>query len=290
MNNYSSFSTIRRYNWQHRTLAILKLAAFLMFAGRAWQHLFWDAPFRVLLWDQELMESLVGMPWEEYLKSEEINQQIDAIIKVFGGFYAICALVVLFIKQVSKRVGKVLLLGSLSLLFLFVLGWKAKDYQVVQLFEHAVQFMTPIFLYLVVFKKSEPANLAKPVRITVAITFICHGLYALGFPYPQPGNFIDMTMRILGCDQEMASYFLMAAGVLDLIVSLMIFFPPRISNPALLYAVIWGFLTALARTVAYYDAGDIMTSLSQWVFQTAVRVPHALLPALVFFWQTPKIK
>jgi hypothetical protein len=71
-------------------LNILKAATFLLFAGRAWQHLFWDAPFRELLWDQAIMESIVlslrGGTWEEYVTSENTDHFIGTLVFGFGIF------------------------------------------------------------------------------------------------------------------------------------------------------------------------------------------------------------
>ena len=55
-----------KYSNQHIVNKVLRLATFALFAGRAWQHLFWDAPFRALLWDKETMEN-----FDEFKRSLE---------------------------------------------------------------------------------------------------------------------------------------------------------------------------------------------------------------------------
>jgi len=60
---------------------IVQIATVGVFLGRAYQHLFWDAPFRTLLWDQEWMEGIVkgvlGMQWDDYITNISIDESIQ---------------------------------------------------------------------------------------------------------------------------------------------------------------------------------------------------------------------
>ena len=87
---------------------LLRIAAVLLFAGRAWQHLFWDAPFRTLLWDQQIMEGLVlwirGGTWQEYATSEKTDLFIGWVTRGFGAFYSLMAVLTIFVSRKAKNI------------------------------------------------------------------------------------------------------------------------------------------------------------------------------------------
>ena len=95
-------------------------------------------------------------------------------------------------------------------------------------------------------------------------------------------TFDAMTQNILAVDQSIAASFLLIAGIIDLVVSGGIFYKP-ISRYLLIYAAIWGFLTALARPLAYIQAESFFLDLSTWLPAMVYRIPHSLLPLAAFF-------
>jgi hypothetical protein len=267
----------------------LRVATFMLFAGRAWQHLFWDAPFRALLWDQYLMENLVlflrGGTWQEYVTSETADRFIQNTITGFGIFYALMATITLFIG--SKRLAKLTwlyVLSSVALIFLAFLYSKEKFFHAGQFFEYAIQFMLPLFFCYGLSQRIELKKLLLMMKIAIALTFTAHGLYAIGY-YPQPGGFVDMLINIFNITEATAKNILHIAGVLDFIISVTIFIP-RLSKYSLIYAVVWGGLTALARTWANFYIDFPIDSLHQNLYETLYRLPHALVPlAALFIWQ-----
>jgi hypothetical protein len=106
-------------------------------------------------------------------------------------------------------------------------------------------------------------------------------LYALGY-YPIPGNFIDMTINSIGVTEDTAKIFLYAAGVLDILLSILIFVP-KASKYALLYAFLWGTLTAFARVTGYFTSDLILHSLENSFYQALYRIPHGLVPLIIYF-------
>jgi len=78
-----------------------------VFLGRAWQHLYWDAPFRAFLWDEALLSGFVeqwlSMDWEAYITSMEVDKNISWSIKCFGVLYLMGAIISLFIKQLNLK-------------------------------------------------------------------------------------------------------------------------------------------------------------------------------------------
>jgi hypothetical protein len=263
----------------------LRFATFFLFIGRAWQHLFWDAPFRALLWDKDIMESLVltirGGTWQEFVTSESTDHFIQNIIIGFGIFYAFMAILTLFIQKRSKLFSWLYILSSLSLAFLAFLYCKEKFYHAGQFLEYAIQFFLPLFFYYNLTGKISPARLLLFLKIAIALTFTAHGLYAVGY-YPQPGVFMDMLINILPINEVTAKQILIVAGILDFVISIAIFIP-RLAKYALFYAAIWGGLTALARVWANFYLAFPLDSLHQNLYETLYRLPHMLVPLAAFF-------
>ena len=168
-----------------------------------------------------------------------------------------------------------LITGALG--FLFFVSFQQKGYQLPQFFEHSAQLGAPLLLVWVLYRTSNPARVLRGVKVLVAITFLCHGLYAFGWPYPRPPHFVEMVTHSLGVTEAFAHPFLTSAGLLDFLVVLLLFVP-RASRVALWYCVAWGALTSLARIAANVEVEDFASTLSRWWWETAVRTPHALLP------------
>lgn len=271
---------------QRNTLVILlQMAVVSVFLGRAWQHLFWDAPFRTLLWDEGWMkwvvEGLFGMAWEDYITSMKVDDAIQTMIHVTGIFYILCALVAIFIQKAPKWIGKILLLGSTSLILLAALYCKEKFFSVGQFFEFALQVASPAFLYAVIFTELSWRRLLLYMKIATALTFVCHGLYAINF-YPRPGIFVDMILNMLGTDEQTTYTLLYLAGALDFLMSMALFFPIKIARLAALYALVWGLATALARVTSFFDISYAAESLHQWMFETVYRFPHFIIPLVMW--------
>ncbi|MGD1890633.1 MAG: hypothetical protein ACFB15_08560 [Cyclobacteriaceae bacterium] len=242
-----------------RVILLLKLICFALFLGRAWQHLFFSTPM-----DTTLPESA---KW---------------LVPAMGVLYAVLAIVSLLITSRQRWLGYGLLLGSVLLLILSLFSFRNANYQLAQLLEHAGQIGSPVLLYLALFGKMDVARFLFWVKVAVAVTFTCHGLFAAGVFYQQPPHFIAMTMSILGVSEPVARTFLQFAGLMDFVVSIGIFLPTT-ARYCLLYAVAWGFLTALARFAANVQWDALGLSLHQWLYPVVYRLPHAGLPLVALF-------
>jgi len=263
---------------------LLQVAAVCVFAGRAWQHLRFDAPYRTLLWDERWMKSIVaafGKDWSDYVTSPVVDASIDAFTRGMGWFFVLCALCAAGIHRLGRPASWIVTAGGVSLVFLAFLFTKEKFFFAGEFFEFALQCGTPFFLVWLN-RKGEPTHsFIRWLKIATALTFICHGLYATGF-YPRPGSYIEMTMKILHFDEKQSVAFLNVVGTLDFLLSACIFLPWR--NPvliALAYAVFWGTATSIARTWAYFNPEFWGNSLTQWLHETVLRAPHALGPLVL---------
>ena len=125
-----------------RLLLIVQTATVFLFLGRAWQHIFWDAPFRSLLWDEGWMsgvvDSVLNMSWENYITSAEIDSNIQSMISGIGLFYLLCALMALMIQKWKKVAGFFMILGSISLVILAALYCKERFFSMGQFFEYSI--------------------------------------------------------------------------------------------------------------------------------------------------------
>lgn len=265
----------------------MQIATICVFLGRAWQHLVWDAPFRTLLWDENWMSGIItgifNTSWNDYITSPEVDAGIQMTIKSFGVFYLICALMALFIQRWRKIGAVFMYLGSFSLILLALLYCKERFFSVGQFLEYSLQFSSPVLLYFCVKQSYIRSGLIFWMKVFIAFTFVCHGLYAFGY-YPRPGYFTEMTMLILGVSENTAITFLKIAGILDFIIGVGIFLPHKIAKWIMLYAVIWGGLTTLARVVAYVEFDYFWETANQWVFESVYRVPHFTIPLTVWYY------
>jgi hypothetical protein len=266
--------------------ALLRWSCAALFFGRAWQHLRWDAPFRSLLWSQDTMEGIVhrllGLDWQTFATSPTIAAGIATLIKSFGVFYLFCGVAAVLCTPTRRWAQALLILGSVALTFLSYCYYRDKLYRLGEFGEYATQFTLPLLFVWWVCGTFSRDTLLGGFRVAVALTFSCHGLYAVGF-YPTPGEWITMTTTLTGLGDADAFRFVRAAGVLDFVVAGLIFAPWRgIALPALAYTACWGLATAFARSAAFVRWENFSDSTTQWLHETIIRLPHATVPLVLF--------
>ncbi|MEM6700998.1 MAG: hypothetical protein AAF599_21530 [Bacteroidota bacterium] len=254
------------------------------------QHLLFGAPYRTLLWDEAwmswLVEGIFQTPWSDYVTSATIDQNITIATKIIGIFYLLCAIISLFIKKLPRFFSYFLLIGAAGLIFLAFLYYKERFFQLAQFLEYSLQFSSPIFLYW--YSKFPPHQSFNPsilqsIKIAIAITFICHGLYAVGY-YPRPGGFMEMVLNILSLPEAQVNQFLLFVGIMDFIAAVAIFFPRKIAIPAMIYIAFWGFMTTIARVWAYFQSDFWQETLLRWLPESIMRFPHFLIPLFALLW------
>lgn len=273
----------------NKPFELLKLSVILVFIGRAYQHLIWDAPFRAFFWDESLLKPFVegffNVSWGEYVTSLKMDSFIQGTILFFGILYAVAAFSTYKFNFKSNFFKIVIISGGVGLVFLAYLLMKEKFYRLSQFFEYSIQFSIP---FILVYYKKEfvKNNLQTILKILIAAVFVSHGLFAIGY-YPVPGNFLGMVINIFDFSESSARFFLLIAGILDMLVAILIFVP-GISKYALIYASIWGFLTAFARIVAGFYIDFIWLSINLNLFETIYRLPHGLIPLIVLLLNSKK--
>jgi len=276
-------------------LILLRISCFFLFLGRGWEHLYMDAPYRTIFWDQNLLEpyfQLFNLSWDAYIQNIHVDRIISIGVNIIGLFYLSLAVLSLFIKTTWKKSSVLLILGSLSLVTLSLLFYKAKGYKTGQFIEYSIQWLSPTFLYIFLFTRLKKTWFELLLKIAVATTFIGHGLFAIGY-YPTPNYYSFMfnsCMQFLGfkLSPETISTVLWIAGFIDIfIIGIVIFLWKRLAVPVLVYASIWGLLTATARVVAYTYMDPSLHIFMQWMPQTLLRICHGLIPLVLALSLSP---
>jgi len=121
------------------------------------------------------------------------------------------------------------------------------------------------------------------LRLLIALTFTGHGLYAVGF-HPVPANFVFMTQAGLGVGEDVARQLLFGVGVLDFLAAGLLLLPWRRAwLTGLAWIIPWAVLTTFARVWSYSGYVEWDTLIYQWIPEVVVRLPHILLPLVLFF-------
>lgn len=270
-------------------LLILRIAAFLCFAGWTWGHLYWEGPYGVFFWQDNsyaLAEKL-GISWDTFVGSGANDGLIQKAIGLIGWLYLVCAVLTLTVRKHSKWQMAGLIGGSFLLLVLVYAKFLKAQKQLPMLVEHGGQILIPLLLVFALhFGVRHRVTVITAVVAFIA-TFAGHGAYAIGW-WPTPAHFFAMTTVILNTEHDTTWLILRIAGVLDFLICVGIFIP-IFRIPSLLWGVIWGFLTALARPVAGMSTDLLYWGADQFIHEFILRGPHYLIPLyLCLLWWKPQ--
>lgn len=287
-------NTIKKHNkklsiQKNLWFGVFVLSVFFIFLGRGYQYIFWDAPYRVILWSENLMEPIINIfynSWDDYAKDIRLTNIIQYFIKVQGIIFVFLAVFLLWkINLFNKFCFRLLYLYACLHIFLLSILNSLEHYgKIFSFLEHATQLSIPILFYILLQKKESTEEkellVLKWAKPAIAVTFLSHGIYALGF-HPVPGRFVDMTILILDCTETTARLFLQIAGMLDVVVAVGVFLP-KINKYIFLYAFFWGIATALARIWGYIEWDNLTHSIHTRLFLVLYRLPHGLLPLICY--------
>ena len=259
--------------------------------------------FSSVLWDESIYDvfaSSFAANRSEFINSVGLQNNI-----IFAGILVSAALIIValgslfifiktdffrttFIFKFKKTQFILCCVGFMSIFGIAFLKFVGRGYQLPQLVEWGIQYLSPFIFYL--YFTGRELRAFKLGIVATAMTFGGHGVYALGFGVGVPSYFLDMTIAFFGLSELFAANFLRLAGVLDLLIVLGCFYflvfgynrrEHRVafwlSYFVLCWAVLWGAITALAR-VFIIPSFTLDLSLVYWFFETLVRFPHALIP------------
>ncbi|HMG14315.1 MAG TPA: hypothetical protein VK590_02640 [Saprospiraceae bacterium] len=248
--------------------------------GRAWQHIFWDPPYRTLLWDENLLKPIIekvfGIKWEKYVTDIAIDHAIQSTIIGIGIFLFLVAASCIFIKKSKRVIGYLIAVSGGILILISIAYWKEYFWDIPQFLELTAQWMSPFIFLSVVHAFDKNINVFRLLNFTLVFTFVGHGLYALGI-YPLPGNWIDLVINTFHCNESSANIFIKVFGALDIASAILIFIP-RLRKVGFYYMLIWGFLAAFGRLTGNFipDLGIIpfiQANFGEFVY----RIPQFIL-------------
>ena len=102
------------------------------------------------------------------------------------------------------------------------------------------------------------------LRVGVAGEFLGHGVFAL----QGKADWVKWFANFGVSNPDTAATLLMLVGLLDLFVALMVLLKPI--KPVLLWAVFWGFWTALLRPIVGQPIWDFIERFANWAAPLAL--------------------
>lgn len=280
-------------------IRLLRISTFLLFLGRAWEHIYWEGPYRNVFYNPhgfgKVLEWLTGSTLQEIYRDHYYERLIDDFSIGVGVVFLLAAVSVLFYRRTNTLLKWGVLLGVVCLGLTFYGYFVGKHYWYGTLFEQSAQFFTPL-LFLWYCSGRNDARALLIAKIAISITFICHGLFAIGY-YPQPGNFADMMIIGFGMNEDVAREALVDIAWLDFVFAGFVLLPfnmfygkevwKKILRVFFIflvgYAIVWGFMTALARIYTHFDTRFLWQSFEGFFHQFLVRIPHGVLPLIILY-------
>ena len=278
-----------------KTNNLLRFAAITACLGFGLRALFSDLPIRALVWDEQWWgwcARLAGMSWKEWVTSASVDAGIEMTKLGVAIVMTLIAGLVALVARESKIVRAALWVVFVFLLIHHFLSWKEHFWQTGQLLELVLLTTTPLLYlyfgdkqYLARTTDSLPGKGAgRLIACLVAFTFIGHGLYAAGI-HPVPASFVMMTQASLGVGEDTARQLLFAVGILDFVAAALLLIPRKKTVLiALCWIIPWAILTSLARWWSYQSIVGWDTLLTQWLPEVIIRLPHVLVPLVLWRW------
>jgi uncharacterized membrane protein len=245
---------------QNKIFSIIKWSLFLLLIGKGFLHFTSEQPYTYLFGKNILPTYIFGT--------------VLILTSIFSVFE---------IKLKNKIIINILLIFSSLIIFLHSYGTFIKaGYVAEQLIEHSLQICLPlVFLFLMNDFYINKIRLGWILICLTALTFIGHGIYAIGWHY-LPDNFIEMTERSIGYFVPDPKMFLFTIGILDIILSLFLFIP-KLRPYVLWYFIIWGFATSIARVYYVLDTELTNEFLLVNAPNMIYRLLHGLIPLAIYY-------
>ena len=196
-------------------VSLLRFAAFFLFFGRGWQHLAYQGPYGTLFTAKYFFGGLcswiLGIPHGELMSDPNFEKYLDWFNDGLSILFFLAALSVLFINKKKSWFKRFVKIGGYLLLFTAFGYFVEKKFVLAQFLEYTAQFATPYLLLMAVKYKMKSWFLFV-AKWSIAITFVCHGLYAIEI-YPIPADFINMVINFTGMTNDEAKLILKLWGI-----------------------------------------------------------------------------
>lgn len=276
------------------TLAV-RLACLLTLAGYSLKHVAYTGRLTAQVYPETFIDwgvRVFGLSWQGFFPGGSVNANYRAFLTILALVFAVGALVSFLRIPVRTLTGRisVMALYVLTALLITLTAFAAfidSQLHFNMLLEYSIQITVALLFLHYALGKPVTRRLVTGLKWAIALTFAGHGLYAMNV-IPIPANFLMMTSNILQTERSVTLGFLFTAGVLDLVCAIAIFIRTA-SRPALLYMAVWGFVTALARPVAWYGTADTATWAAMWIPEFLLRAGHWLLPLYLLLVTAPNV-
>ncbi len=266
----------------------IRLGAFLCFTGWAWVHYYWEGPYGVLIWQEATFEfaDSLGISWDEFVGTGANDGVVQKWLARIYWLYLALSILSLTVRRRAWLQMTTLVGGSGLLVILSYAKYLSAQRQLPMFIEHGGQMLIPILLVMALSIGVRHSVTIATAVVAFWMVFAGHGSYALDL-WPTPATFYAMTSVVLHVDYETAVVIIRIAGILDFLVCVGIFIP-YLRWPCLVYAVAWGFLTAIARPVAGMSTSLNYWGADQFIHEAVIRAPHFLIPLYLFIiWYRP---
>lgn len=279
----------------HKNIVLLlQLATSLVLIGRGWEHFVGDPAYHAFFWNHTLfgwfIEGILGIEWNDFLTNTVYDDRLLIVQHTVGGILLVLALVI-WIPTKNQSITTKSLASATSLLLILSLFKTIDHFRTIgQFIEQLSQIACPAILLLFLTQRIQLSNIQFIIKIIIGLTFIGHGLYAIGY-YAQPPVFIKMIRSTIACDYATAQIILYIIGALDIIAALLLFVPnKRIQQIALVHIIAWGFITAFGRFFGNVNYNHFWFTAQQFWHLSAFRMVHGILPLVLSLLMKPLLK
>lgn len=118
--------------------------------------------------------------------------------------------------------------------------------------------MNPVLKNNLTIKKMNINRIIWVLRIAVAGEFLGHGVFAL----QSKPQWVGWIQQLTGASVDLAGQLLLIVGLVDVLVALTVLIKPM--TPVLIWAVFWGFWTALMRPLVGEPIWDFVERWANW--------------------------
>ena len=220
---------------RYQIIRILQITVAILLVGRAWQHLFWDAPYEFLFTKQLGFTDWFVGKWTA----------------VTGWVYLLGVIFCFTLDNRDSRWGYIYVVYSATLLLLAQLYRASNDCEVPTLFLYASQIATPLLYYQLQFTKIPIGRIMNTLKISLTLTLGGYAWYAFGWYYGQKDSWHNGLQNVFGTDQNTASYLLITLGIVECLIIVVLWVKPlqKIGFAGILF---WGTLLMLASVALFF--------------------------------------
>lgn len=254
-------------------IRILRITTAVLLAGRAWQHLFWDAPFEFLL------SAKAGFtPWFE-----------GQVTGFFGVLYLIGLIFTFMLDSRNSKLGYYFVIQSVLLLFLAHLYRADRSCEWPTFFLYTAQFATPFLYYLLLFTKRPIGRIMNTLKIALTITLFAYSSYAIGWPFGQPSEWLEGIAFYFGMSNIQAQGLFIGLGVLEILLALFLWIKP-LQRFAFVGILFWGGLLMLASVGLFFHEHIHWKAGLRAAWELLCLVPNLALSYVLWSYVTIKKK